>query len=147
MSQTPMMTINRLDISGKRDVVMGKYCAWQQEQVESEEQKADYQKACDYLIDEAMDLELIYQDQTVADDLRTKAGVKRGIAQRVVGEVGHWAKNTDYDVPHFVDATACTDDPHRSELDIPQFNEAARKAESARLRDASILQLLRYGSH
>lgn len=54
---------------------------------------------------------------------------------------------TDYDVPHFVDATPCTDDPHRSELDIPQSNEAARKAESARLRDASILQLLRYGSH
>jgi hypothetical protein len=54
--------------------------------------KADYQKACDYLIGEGMDLELIYQGQAVADDLRTKVGIKRGVAQRVVGDVDHWAK-------------------------------------------------------
>lgn len=39
-----------------------------------------------------MDLELVYQDQTVVDDLRTKVGVKRGTAQRVMGDVGHLAK-------------------------------------------------------
>jgi hypothetical protein len=31
-------------------------------------------------MDEAMDIELIYQDQPVADDLRAKADVNRGIA-------------------------------------------------------------------
>jgi hypothetical protein len=50
-----------------------------------------------YLIGEGMDFELINQDQTVADDLRTKVGVKRGIAQRVVGDVGHWAKKYKQD--------------------------------------------------
>jgi hypothetical protein len=96
MPPTPI-NINRLDISGKRDVVMSKYCAWQQQQVESEEQKADYQKSCDYLIKEGIDLELIYQDQTVVDELRTRVGVKRGVAQRVVGDVGHWAKKYKQD--------------------------------------------------
>jgi hypothetical protein len=44
-------------------VVMGKYCTLQQQQqVKSKEQKADYQKAYDYLIEEGRDLELIYQD-------------------------------------------------------------------------------------
>ena len=42
-----------------------------------------------------MDLEL-YEDQTIAKDLRTKVGIKRGIAQRVVGDVGHWAKKTKH---------------------------------------------------
>ena len=86
MPQTPI-NINRLDISGKRDVVIGKYRAWQQQQVESEEQKADYQNACDSLIEEGMDLQLIYLDQTVTDNLRTRVGIKRGIAQRVVGDI------------------------------------------------------------
>lgn len=88
----PAMIINRLDISGKRDVVIGEYCTWQQKQVASKEQKEDYQRAFDYLLDEGLDLELIYQDQSVAHDLRTKAGVKRGVALRVLGDVGHWAK-------------------------------------------------------
>jgi hypothetical protein len=48
-------------------------------------QKADYQKACNYLIGETIDLELIYQDHSVASDLEKIVGVKRGIAQRVVG--------------------------------------------------------------
>ena len=40
-----------------------------------QDQKADYQKACDYLIGEAIDLELIYQDHTVASDLEKIVGV------------------------------------------------------------------------
>lgn len=59
----------RLDIPGNRDEVVEKYCAWQQGQVKRADQKADYQKACDYLIDKGMDLELIYQDPNVAGDL------------------------------------------------------------------------------
>lgn len=91
MSQTPM-NISRLDISGNRDEVVEECCAWQQKQVKRDDQKADYQKACDYLIDKGMDLELIYQDHTVAGDLENIVGIKRGIAWWVVGDVGHWAK-------------------------------------------------------
>jgi hypothetical protein len=39
-----------------------------------------------------MDLELIYQDPAVADDLETKVSIKRGIAQRVVGDIDHWVE-------------------------------------------------------
>jgi hypothetical protein len=35
MPPTPI-NINRLDISGKRDVVMGKYCAWQKQHASRE---------------------------------------------------------------------------------------------------------------
>jgi hypothetical protein len=88
MSQAPL-TIHCLDIPGPRDGAVKKYFAWQQEQVEEEEQKAHYQKACNYLIKEALDLEQIYEDPNVARDLQTEAKVKRGVASRVVSDVGH----------------------------------------------------------
>jgi hypothetical protein len=96
MPQTPL-TINRLDIPGNRDEAVEKYCAWQQGQVMRVDHKADYQKACNYLIDKGMDLELIYQDPNVASDLETKLGIKRGIAWRVVGDVGYWVKKYKQD--------------------------------------------------
>jgi hypothetical protein len=91
------MTINRLNIPGNRDEIVEEYCAWQQKQVKREDQKADYKKACDYLIDNAMDLELIYRDHTVAGELETIVGIKRGSAWRVVGNVEHWAKKYKQD--------------------------------------------------
>lgn len=84
------ITINRLDIPGKRDAVVGEYCTWQQEQVEDEEQKADFQRARDYLIKEGIDLELICGDPTVADDL-VEIGIKKGVARRVIGDIVPWA--------------------------------------------------------
>lgn len=46
-------------------------------------------------------------------------------------------RTTDYVASHLIDATSIAQDPDRSELRIPKLNEAERKAESARLRDAS----------
>jgi hypothetical protein len=91
------LTINHLGIAGKRDVVMGEYFAWQEEQVQGEDQKADYRRAFDYLINEGLDLELISHDRNVADDLEVKAGVKRGIAQRSVGDIDRWVKRHKQD--------------------------------------------------
>ena len=65
MPQTSM-TVNRLDIPGNRDEIVEECCAWQQKQAKREGQKADYHEACNYLIDNAMDLERSYQDHTVA---------------------------------------------------------------------------------
>lgn len=96
MPQIPL-TINRLDIPSNRDEAVEKYYTWQQGQVKRADQKADYQKAYDYLINKGIDLELIYQDPNVASDLETKLGIKRGIAQQVMGDVGHWAKKYKQD--------------------------------------------------
>jgi hypothetical protein len=41
MPQTTM-TMHRLDIPGNRDELVEEYCAWQQEQVQREDQKAVY---------------------------------------------------------------------------------------------------------
>jgi hypothetical protein len=89
MPQAPM-SINRLDIPGTRDEAVEEYYAWQQKQVKRQDLKAEYQKACDYIIKDGMDLELIHQDQN--PDFLEKRGIKRGIALRVVGDIGHWVK-------------------------------------------------------
>jgi len=85
-----MPPINRLDIPGTRDEAVEEYCAWQQMQVKKQDLKAEYQKACDFIIEDGLDLELIHQDQN--PDFLMKRGIKRGIAQRVVGDIGYWVK-------------------------------------------------------
>jgi hypothetical protein len=89
------MTINRLDIPGTRDEAVEDYCAWQQMQVKKPDLKAEYQKACGFIIEDGLDLELIHQDQN--PDFLVKRGIKRGIAQRVVGDIGHWVKKYKQD--------------------------------------------------
>src|SRR5881392_816746 len=89
MPQIPI-TINRLDIPGTRDEAVEEYCAWQQMQVKKFDLKAEYQKACDYIIEDGLYLELIHQDQD--PDFLMKRGIKRGIAQRVVSDIGYWVK-------------------------------------------------------
>jgi hypothetical protein len=91
------MEITRLDIPGTRDEMVEAYCAWQQGQVRRDDQKEDYRRACDYLIEHNIDLELVHQNNSLAGDLQEKAKVKRGAAWRVVGDVGHWAKRYKQD--------------------------------------------------
>lgn len=96
MSQAPMK-ITRFDIRGTRDEILEECCAWQKKQVGREDYKGDYQKAYDYLIGKGIDIEELHQDYNVAHDLETKVGIKRGIAQRVVGDVEYWAKKYKQD--------------------------------------------------
>jgi hypothetical protein len=80
----------RLDLPGPRDEAVEDYCAWQQSKVKKPALKVEYQKACDVIIEDGMDLELIHQDPN--PDFLIKKGIKRGIAQRVVGDIDYWAK-------------------------------------------------------
>lgn len=96
MSQLPL-TITRLDIPGNRDELVEEYCAWQQGQVEADDQKQEYRKACEYLIEHAIDLEEACQNTDVARRLQDDAKVKRGAAWRVVGDISHWAKRYKQD--------------------------------------------------
>jgi hypothetical protein len=54
-------------------------------QVKKLDLKAEFQKACDLIIEDGLDLELIHQDQN--PDFLVKRGIKRGIAQ-----IGYWVK-------------------------------------------------------
>ena len=85
MSQLPL-TITRLDIPGNRDELVEEYCEWQQGQVKADDQKQEYRKACDYLIEHTIDLEEACQNPDVARRLQDVAKVKRGAAWRVVGD-------------------------------------------------------------
>ena len=81
-----------LNIPGARDVARAKYCAWQQAQVENEEDKQHYQKALDFAREVGLDLEQIYEDQD--PDFFTKQGVKWGISRRFTSarDIEVWAK-------------------------------------------------------
>ena len=67
------------------------YCVWQQSQVKEPALKAEYQTACDVILEEGMDLELIREDPD--PDFLVKRGVKRGITRQVVRDIDHWARN------------------------------------------------------
>jgi hypothetical protein len=82
--------INCLHIPGPRDEALEDYCAWQQSQVKSPGLKAEYQKACDAIIEDGLDLEQIHKDPN--PEFLIKNGVKRGIAHRVVEDIDYWVK-------------------------------------------------------
>jgi hypothetical protein len=52
--------------------------------------KVEYQKACDVIIEDGVDLELIRRDPN--PDFLIKRGVKRGIAELVVGDIDFWVE-------------------------------------------------------
>jgi hypothetical protein len=79
--------INLLNIPSPRDEAVEEYCAWQQSKVKKPTLKVEYQKACDVIIEDGMDLELICQDPN--PDFLIKRGVKRGIAKQVVGDIDY----------------------------------------------------------
>jgi hypothetical protein len=51
--------IDHLNIPGFQDDAVKEYCAWQQSQVKELALKREYQTACDMILGECMDLELI----------------------------------------------------------------------------------------
>lgn len=79
------MDIPSIDIPGFRDEAVEKYCAWHQSKVKSAAQKEQYQKACNIIIQEDMDLELIYKEPD--PDFLMRGGVKRGPALHIVRDI------------------------------------------------------------
>ncbi|PMD13236.1 hypothetical protein NA56DRAFT_651932 [Hyaloscypha hepaticicola] len=82
--------INRLDFPRPRDKAVKDYLAWQQSQVEDPEQKAQYPKACEVMMKNSMDLELIYHDPN--PEFLIKGGVTIGAALHIVGDIADWVK-------------------------------------------------------
>lgn len=71
-----------INIPGFRDEAVEKYYAWHQSKVREPAQKQEYQKACDIMIGEYMDLELIYPEFLIT------GGVKRGPALHIIRDIG-----------------------------------------------------------
>jgi len=74
-----------LHIPGPRDTAVKKYTQWQQAQVEDEELRMEFQKACDVALKEGLDLEQIHKDKELL------GGIKRGIARRFLCDIETWA--------------------------------------------------------
>jgi hypothetical protein len=90
-----------LDIPGPRDLAVLAYSDWQQSNVVDEAQKTEYQKACDLVLLEMLDLEQVYEDQNPAFFIQD--GVKSGVARRFVSDIARWA--TDYKTTYRSDDT------------------------------------------
>jgi hypothetical protein len=82
--------VEELEIPGLRDVAVKEYNGWQQLQVYDESLKVEFEKACDVVLAEGLDLEQIHEDQD--PDFLSGRGVKRGIARRFVRDIPAWAK-------------------------------------------------------
>jgi hypothetical protein len=80
-----------LDIPGPRDLAVLAYSDWQQSNVVDEAQKNEYQKACDFVLREMLDLEQVHDDQN--PDFFIRGGVKCGVARRFVSDIARWAKH------------------------------------------------------
>ena len=82
--------VTRLEVPGLRDVAVKTYSKWQQSNVDDDELKLDFQKACDVTLADGLDLEQLHEDQDF--DFLIGKGVKRGIARRFVRDIDRWVK-------------------------------------------------------
>ena len=79
-----------LDVPGLLDEQVEHYCSWQQSRFKKATAKAEYKKACDWLIEEGMTLPLMLRDPN--PKLLTDQGIKRGPAEHIMGDIDLWVK-------------------------------------------------------
>jgi hypothetical protein len=84
--------INPLDIPGFLDEMVEDYCTWQQLRVKKPTLKVEYQKACDVIIGEGMDLELIRRNPN--PKFLIDKGVKKGTAKQIVSDIDYRVEMT-----------------------------------------------------
>jgi hypothetical protein len=82
--------VTRLKVPSLRDVAVKTYSKWQQSNVDNNELKLEFQKACDVTLADGLDLEQLHEDQDF--DFFIGKGVKRGIARRFVRNIDRWVK-------------------------------------------------------
>jgi hypothetical protein len=82
--------VDRLNISGLRDVAVAEYTNWQQSQVRDPKLKNEFQKACDVALAYGLDLEQVNGDQD--PDFFIRHGVIIGTARRFVSDIRDWVK-------------------------------------------------------
>jgi hypothetical protein len=85
---TPMV---RLDIPGFLDEHVEEYCNWQQSRVKKPALKKDCKRACDVMIEQGKDLNLVRRNPN--PKFLTDKRVKSGTAEQIVSDINYWFKN------------------------------------------------------
>ncbi|KAM0708546.1 hypothetical protein Q7P35_005198 [Cladosporium inversicolor] len=83
------------ELAGFRDIALNEYSRWHQSRVFNTDLKADFQKAEAVTLENALDLDLIYEEND--PDFFEKQGVKKGTAKRWVRDIPRWAKRYKVD--------------------------------------------------
>lgn len=78
--------VRRIDLAGLHDVNLQQYCDWLKSRVQGDTQKADYQRATDFLIDHGFDLDLLYDDPDPTF-LINEGKIKVGNARRYMKDI------------------------------------------------------------
>jgi hypothetical protein len=81
-TSTPMV---RLDIPGFLDEHVAEYCNWQQSRVKKSALKEDCKRACDVMIEQGRDLNLIRRNPNLK--FLTDEGVKSETVERIVSDI------------------------------------------------------------
>jgi hypothetical protein len=89
-STTEALLPQDFELPGFRDVALTEYSEWHQSRVFDTNLKADFRKARDVALENALDLDLIHEEND--PDFFEKQGVKRGTAKRFVRDIPRWAK-------------------------------------------------------
>jgi hypothetical protein len=74
-----------LSIPGLRDDAVDAYCKWHCSKVRSQDQKQQYELACNLTLERDLDLELIHEDNDA--QFYIERGVLDGVARRFVRDV------------------------------------------------------------
>jgi hypothetical protein len=83
------------ELPGFRDIALNEYRKWHQSKVFNSDLKADFRKAEAVTLENALDLDLIYEEND--PDFFEKQGVKKGTAKRWVRDIPRWAKRYKVD--------------------------------------------------
>lgn len=82
----------RLVITGPREAAVRKYCKWLESHATEEAYKADFRRICQVVLENQLDLELIFENPDAW--FFTRQGVKLGTALRLLRDVYEWDKET-----------------------------------------------------
>ena len=89
-STTEALIPQDFELPGFRDVALTEYSEWHQSRVFDTNLKADFRKARDVALENALDLDLIHEENDPG--FFEEQGVKRGTAKRFVRDIPRWAK-------------------------------------------------------
>ncbi|KAH8430182.1 uncharacterized protein LDX57_007852 [Aspergillus melleus] len=84
-----------LHIPGPREEAVRDYCKWLESQVTEEAYKADFRRICRVILENHLDLELIFEDPD--SGFFIQQGIKLGTARRFLRDIHQWAGSAE---PH-----------------------------------------------
>jgi hypothetical protein len=76
-------------IAGPRESAVREYCKWLESRVTDEEYKADFRRTCQVILENHLDLQLIFEGPD--SGFFVQRGIRIGTARRFLRDINEWA--------------------------------------------------------